>query len=175
MKTICLIAVTLLPLCVYSQKDSSQKAFSKANFGFGLGLDYGGIGTRFTATPSKNFGLFGGLGYALAGIGFNGGVQAIFSSKSRGVPYLTAMYGYNAALVISGAVEKKKLYYGPSFGLGFQLHSNRNKSNFLNVEILVPIRDPSFQKDIDYYRNNFGAKISDVPPVAFSIGYHIGL
>ncbi len=173
MKTICLIAVTIFPLCVYSQKGSSQKNFTKANLGFGAGIDYGGFGTRVTATPSKNFGIFGGLGYALAGVGFNGGIQGILNSKSRAVPYLTAMYGYNAALVITGAIEKKKLYYGPSFGLGLQLHSRRKQSNFLNIELLLPIRDPAFQDDIDYYKG-LGAKISNVPPVAFSIGYHIG-
>ena len=102
MKILILFAAVLFPLCAFSQDD-----FSKVNLGFGAGLDYGGFGARVTGMPSKNFGVFGGLGYALAGVGFNGGVQGIFNSKGRAVPYLTAMYGYNGALVITGAIEKK--------------------------------------------------------------------
>ena len=167
MKNIIYATFILIPLCTFSQGDDS-----KVNLGLGFGLDYGGFGARLTGTPSKNFGVFGSVGYALAGVGYNVGVQGIFNAKGRVVPYITGMYGYNAALVVTGAIEEKKIYYGPSFGLGMKLVSKKN-ANFWNFELLVPIRDPAFQDKIDELKN-MGAVVSAVIPVAISVGYHFG-
>jgi len=167
MKTFLQIILLLIPVFVFSQDYSS-----KVNLGFGAGLDYGGIGGRVTVTPSRNFGIFGSVGYAIAGVGFNGGIQGIFNSKSRVVPYLTGMYGYNAALSITGSIETKKLYYGPSFGFGMKVISRRSEANFWNFEFLIPIRPQDYEDDLDYYKN-LGVEFKQSPlPFTVSIGYH---
>jgi hypothetical protein len=172
MKFIILLTLILLPFHLFS-----QDVYSKANLGFGVGLDYGGFGGRFTGMPSKNFGIFGSLGYAIAGVGVNGGIQGIFNPKGRATGYVTGMYGYNAALAVKNSVSTssyafKKLYFGPSFGLGLKLASRRNESNWWNFEFLLPIRDSAFQKDMDDFKSQ-GVKMTNVPPFAVSFGYHI--
>jgi hypothetical protein len=159
-----------LLICVVS---GFAQGDSKGSFGVGLGFDYGGIGARIMGQPSKNFGIFGGVGYVVAGVGFNGGVQGIFNSKGRATGYVTAMYGYNAALKVTGMIQVNKIYYGPSFGLGVRLASRRNDINYWNFAILLPVRDPDFQRDIDGL-NALGAKLSSVPPVGFSVGFNFG-
>ncbi len=77
----------------------------KMNIGLGLGLDYGGIGGRFTVLTSQRFGLFAGLGYNLHGaeLQWRGGVVRLAPDK-RVCPTLHAMYGYNAVIVIKEMV-----------------------------------------------------------------------
>ena len=146
----------------------------KVNIGFGLGVDYGGLGGRVTFLPKKNFGLLAGLGYNFAGAGFNAGGVFRIAPDRRVVPCLYAMYGYNAVLRITGAMDVKKIYYGPSAGFGLEIKSKRNKGVHTNIELLLPARPAAFQTDINQYRS-MGVVISDPLPVSISIGYHIGL
>lgn len=163
--TLCL--ALLIPACLSAQD------YSKVDLGFGMGMDYGGLGMRVTGYPSKAIAVFGGLGYAFAGVGFNGGVNANFKQKGRVRGYATAMYGYNGALVVTGDIQMKKFYYGPSFGLGLKLESRRNDMNFWNFELLLPVRDPAFEDTVKDLQNN-GVSMSPVLPIAWSIGYHFG-
>lgn len=157
-----------VPFATFAQDDYD----SKVNLGVGIGLDYGGIGFRLTGHPNRTIGIFGGVGYAFAGVGFNGGINANFKPKGRATGYFTGMYGYNGALLVMDDGEDfKKFYYGPSFGLGLKLASRRNDQNFWNFELLLPIRDPDFQKDLDNFEDN-GIEMSPVLPIAWSIGYH---
>ena len=176
MKTLTNIVFCFLTISLYGQTYVRENAdvdesFSKANLGIGIGLDYGGIGGRLSITPSRNFGLFGGVGYAIAGVGYNVGLNGLFNYKKRAQGYLTGMYGYNAALLVTGTVEFKKLYYGITFGGGLLLHS-RNGQNYWNFGLLIPIRDPEFQNQITSFQNQ-GIDMSDVPPIGISVGYHI--
>lgn len=165
-------ALVLCALLFIFSSSMAQDAYdSKMDFGVGFGLDYGGLGFRLTGHPNKAIGVFGSVGYAFAGVGFNGGLNVDFNPKGRAMGYITAMYGYNAALKITGATEFNKLYYGPSFGLGIKLAGRRNDQNFLNFELLVPIRDDAFEQDSNYYRG-LGVNLPTLPPVAFSVGYH---
>jgi hypothetical protein len=160
-----------LVITVKAQIDDRPPA--KADVGFGIGVDYGGFGGRVTYLPAPKFGLFAGLGYNLAGAGFNAGGILRFSPEKRVVPTLTAMYGYNAVLVITGAIEVSKIYYGPSFGGGIQIKSKRNSRNFFNIELLLPIRPDEFESDQNFYKS-LGVEISEPLPVSFSLAYHIG-
>ncbi len=161
--TICVLSLTFIS---YAQ-DSS-----KGNAGFGFGISYGGIGTKFTYLPSEKFGLFAGLGYNLNNLGYNLGAQLKFPSEKRANFYLTGMYGYNAVLIVTGSVDVKKTYYGPTFGVGIDLKSRTNTRNFWAFEFLVPIRDSQLTNDINALKS-VGATVSDPLPIAFSVGYHI--
>jgi hypothetical protein len=170
MKKIALVVMLVAAQTVFSQ-DELLEPVSKANFGLGVGLDYGGIGGRLTYLPAPVVGLFAGLGYNFAGLGYNlGGVIRLAPDK-RVVPALYAMYGYNAALKITGSTQVNKSYYGPSFGLGMEIKGRNNNQNHFNLKLLLPLRPDEFQNDINAYQS-IGVDITAPPPVAFSIGYH---
>lgn len=159
----------------YSQDDTPQETpVQKGSFGIGLGMDYGGIGGKITVLPSKNFGLFAGLGYNLVGAGINAGVIARLSPDKRVCPYLTAMYGYNAVIKVTGDIEISEIYYGPSLGFGLEFHARRKPLNFFNLELLVPFRNSQFNDDMDVIESNPYIDVNDLWPVTFSFGYHWG-
>ena len=82
-------------------KTNSVVTFDKISVGLGIGQDYGGFGGSFLYYPQRNFGLFGGIGYNLASVGYNLGIKsriAIGSSTSHVLLSFLAMYGYNAVI-----------------------------------------------------------------------------
>jgi hypothetical protein len=159
----------------HAQDDTGKETpVQKGSFGIGLGLDYGGIGGKIAILPSKNFGLFAGLGYNFVGAGINAGVVARLSPDKRACPYLTAMYGYNAAIRVSGDVEFSETYYGPSMGFGVELHGRRKPLNFFSLELLVPFRSSQFNDDLDAIQSNPFIDMNDLWPVTISFGYHWG-
>ena len=84
--------------------DVSSERIEKSSIGFGMGLDHGGYGINLVLYPGKNFGVFGGIGYAFAGTGFNAGLKIKLvgvNHKTHIYPYLLGMYGYNAAIAVS--------------------------------------------------------------------------
>jgi hypothetical protein len=145
------------------------------NIGPGLGFDYGGIGINILAYPQKNVGFFFGGGYAFAGFGYNAGFSFRLSPDRGTVvnPFFMAMYGYNAAVAISGSPEFDKIFYGPTLGAGIDLRSKKLYSKgYLSLAITVPIRNSDAQNYIDLLKNQYGASFSnDLLPVGFSIGY----
>ena len=144
---------------------------SSAHLGLGLGIDYGGFGMRYTFLPTPTIGLFGSLGYNLAGAGYNVGAQFKFPSTKRAQGYLIGMYGYNGVIVVSNS---RSIFYGPSAGVGLELRGKNKEDNFWNFELLVPFRDAAFQKQIDAWKS-LGVSVSEPLPIAFSIGYHFNL
>jgi hypothetical protein len=151
---------------------------SKANIGLGLGLDYGGIGGRFSFQATPAFALFAGLGYNLAGAGFNAGGIVRLSPDKRITPTLLAMYGYNAAIIVKGddfdETVFSKTYYGPSFGGGVEFHSWHKRRNFINLQLLVPIRSSEFHDTMDALKADPFIEINEPWPVTISVGYHWG-
>ena len=174
--------LTLIILCIttnqllYAQtQDSDPRKPDMINFGPGLGFDYGGLGVNFMGYPQKNIGIFIGGGYALAGFGYNAGVKFRLS-PDRGVsvnPFLTAMYGYNAAMVVTDNTQYNKLFYGPTLGVGVDIRSKRPASKgFLSIALLFPIRNSDSRDYMDFLKNTYGISFSnDLVPVGFSIGY----
>lgn len=152
----------------------AQDDTSKGNFGIGLGLDYGGIGGKVTVLPSQKVGLFAGLGYNIVGVGFNVGGLVRFSPDKKVCPYITAMYGYNAVIKITGDIEKEETYYGPSAGFGLEFHGRNNPSNFWNVELLIPFRSSDYHNDLDDLQANPYIEMNDPWPIAICVGYHFG-
>jgi hypothetical protein len=187
-KALLAIAVSLI---LFSATTRAQDATPPSNpqpsnpppdvftFGFGFGLDYGGLGVNATVYPQKNIGLFGSVGYALAGTGYNAGIKLRLlpnhgASKVR--PFVEAMYGYNAAIAVAGNSQYNKLFYGPSVGAGLDIGSTlKGKANFC-FAILVPIRSPDVNNYIDNLRNNYGVSFNNnLLPIAFSLGFRIVL
>ncbi|MBS1505587.1 MAG: hypothetical protein JSS79_02970 [Bacteroidetes bacterium] len=151
---------------------ASAMAFAqdKTTLGIGLGFDYGGIGANFTTYAGKNFGLFGGLGYAIADVGFNVGAKIRLAPESRVAPFLTGMYGYNAAVAVTNATQYNKVFYGPSFGFGLDIKGRPGRNGFWSIALLVPVRG----SDVDNYLADLRSKgvvIGSLPSVALSIGY----
>jgi len=160
-------------------QDSIQvpRIIDKSSFGIGGGFDFGGLGANMLVYPVKNIGLFGGVGYALGGIGFNAGTKfRMISKKHNTDPYAILMYGYNAAIKVKNASQYNKLFYGPSFGLGMDFHTIRTKKSYFSLALLVPIRSSAVNKYMDDLENNHGVEFqNELPPIGFSIGYRFVL
>lgn len=167
-----LIALILSSLNLNAQE---QTSFSKVNLGLGMGLDYGGFGGRLSIVPEKHFALYGSVGYAIIGVGYNVGGTIKLSPDKRFCPTLGAMYGYNAVIKIIGAEGLNQTYYGPSFSLGFELKSNNKPKNFWNIELIFPLKSEEYNDDMDAIKNSPNIELKSEPlPIAFSIGYHFG-
>ncbi|HEY0977378.1 MAG TPA: hypothetical protein VGE21_07895 [Flavobacteriales bacterium] len=167
-----LLPILGLALCCAQAQDRNNTDFIRSaesiHFGLGVGLDHGGYGLRVDVPVDKHIGFFAGGGYALAGIGWNAGAVIRLMPAERWCPYLTAMYGYNTALVVRNASEHNTLYYGPSFGAGVEMR-RRKGPGFWHFGILRTDRPSEVEDD----RIRFAA--SDPPPVLVSVGYHFGL
>jgi hypothetical protein len=174
--------LTLILLCIISNQFLIAQTNTQdprkpdiVNFGPGIGFDYGGLGVNFMVYPQKNIGLFFGGGYALAGFGYNTGLKLRLSPDPGAVvnPYLTAMYGYNAAVVISDNTQLNKLFYGPTIGVGIDIRSRKPSSKgYLSLALMVPLRNPDAQNYIDFLKNEYGVSFAnDLLPVGISIGY----
>jgi hypothetical protein len=170
-----MFCLTLNQLVMAQEKAADERRPDVVNIGPGFGFDYGGIGANLMVYPQKNIGIFFGGGYAIAGFGYNTGIKLRLSpdgGKSV-TPFLTAMYGYNAAVAISGSPEYNKLFYGPTFGLGIDIRSRKPSSlGYLSIALMVPIRNADAQNYIDFLKTQYGASFTnDLIPIGFSIGY----
>ena len=155
-----------------------NKNADKVSLGLGLGLDYGGIGGNLLVYPQENFGLFGGVGYAIAGAGYNVGAKIRFLSEKnpRTHFYLMGMYGYNAAIAVTNATKYNKLFYGPSFGIGIDTGKRSYKKGYWTLALLVPVRDSEVNDYIDYLEDDIGVEFKNgLWPIAFSVAYRFGL
>jgi len=183
MRRIYLLLLCVSLSCTITSRAQSQYTgsdeFDKVNIGLGLGFDYGGIGANVTFYPQKNVGLFAGGGYAFAGFGYNAGVKLrLLPAKpsSQFTPFIMAMYGYNAAVHVSGASQYDKMFYGPSFGLGFDLGSHEEGKGQFSLALFVPIRSPNPNDYMDYLKDTYGITFKNkILPIGFSVGYKYNL
>ncbi|KAB1155585.1 hypothetical protein [Flavobacterium luteum] len=164
----------------YSQDTPTTIKQNKLNttIGLGLGLDYGGIGANILYYPVDQIGLFGGVGYAFAGAGFNVGAKFRLNAKKESPkigPYLIGMYGYNAAIAVKNASKFNKLFYGPTFGFGVDFKpKNKDRNGYWSLALLVPIRSSDVNQYIDDLKNKEGIEFeNELLPIGFSIGYRI--
>jgi hypothetical protein len=147
----------------------------KISFGLGGGLDFGGFGGNLLVYPNKNLGLFLGGGYALAGLGVNVGAKVRFISAKPNAKvntYLLMMYGYNAAVAVSGNTDLSRLFYGPSAGIGFEMRPRPYRPGYLTIALLVPFRSSEVDDYMDHLENSHGVQFqNELFPIAFSLGY----
>jgi hypothetical protein len=182
MKTLTSIGlILLLTAHLMAQNGNQQNPFQastpvdRLSLGLGGGLDYGGFGGNLSFYPIDNVGIFGGIGYALAGVGFNGGLKYRFIPKkpdARVRPFGLAMYGYNAAIAVLNASQHNKLFYGPTLGAGIDFQRNLQRRGYWSFALFVPIRNSEVQSYMDDLENLYNVDFqTSLFPVAVSIGY----
>ncbi|MES1181739.1 MAG: hypothetical protein ABUL44_02995, partial [Flavobacterium sp.] len=153
------------------KKNGEEASPWPTSFGLGLGLDYGGIGCNVLTYPGQHIGIFGGVGYALAGIGTNGGIKLriVPISSDKTSLYFTGMYGYNAAIRVANDTEHNRLFFGPTMGAGIDFRQTKN--GYWSLALLVPVRSD----EVNQYINSLkamGVKMrNSLLPVAISVGY----
>ncbi len=158
---------------IYGQEQVQEEAkLIKSHVGFGMGMDYGGFGGRFTVLPTQRLGVFGALGYNLLGLGFNAGANFRISPRKQICPYVGAMYGYNAVIKVTGEETFDHTYYGPTFNFGLEFWSSVNP-RFFNLELLLPLRASAYYDDYKYLKDDLGVKFAAPPiPIGITLGYH---
>ena len=157
--------------------DSVSMQIDRRVGSFGLGLDYGGLGTHATLYPQKNIGVFGGFGYALADFTFCAGIKIRKISKirtSKIVPYISGMYGYNTVIVNANSITDGKVFYGFSVGVGMDIRPKPVHKGYWSVKVWIPIRDKEVKEYMQYLVDKRSASFqNDLLPFAISIGYNI--
>lgn len=149
------------------------------SIGFGIGTDYGGFGANVLIYPTDHLGVFGGLGYAMAGVGFNAGIKYRFiynKAAWKANPYLLGMYGYNAAVVVKNGESFNKFFYGPTIGIGIDFRKSSHSKGYWSVGLLVPLRSDEVDLYLEDLKNNHQVEFeNDLPPVTFTLGYRFKL
>jgi hypothetical protein len=173
---------SVAPTLVSTTKPKTEKVDEKieeidnpltGSFGLGFGQDYGGLGGRLTVLPDQHIGLFASVGYIFVGAGYNFGTIIRFQPEKNTVPTLSIMYGYNAAIKVSGAPQFDKIYNGVSIGGGFISKGLSNPKNYWHFELILPFRPGEFDADFDALRSNpFITGLEKPWPITISVGYH---
>ncbi|MGC4023180.1 MAG: hypothetical protein QM734_15175 [Cyclobacteriaceae bacterium] len=148
----------------------SQTPFERFSFGPGLGLDNGGIGVNATIYATKNLGFFIGGGYVIAGTGYNSGIKIRMTDNPRTKPYISAMYGYNAAIAISNNTSYNKIFYGPSIGFGVD-RIRQGKPGYWTYGIIIPFRGTEVDNYINYLKSQGVQTNNSLTPITLSVGY----
>lgn len=175
----CLLISLLVTVAVTEVKsqDSNPSAMyiDKVSIGLGIGIDNGGFGGSLLFYPIHQAGVFLGLGYPIAGFGYNAGVKFRLSSTTstrRFIPYFSAMYGYNAAIAVSGASQYNKLFYGPSVAFGFDWKRDYYTKGYWSVGLFIPFRSSEVDDYMDDLRINHGVEFKNsLSPVGLSLAY----
>jgi hypothetical protein len=154
----------------------STERVEKSTIGFGMGLDHGGFGVNVVVYPGRILGIFGGLGYAYAGTGYNAGLKlklAGVNHKSHSYAYLLGMYGYNTAIAVYNAKQYNKFFYGPSFGFGVDLRQKWEKRGYITIALIIPVRKSAVKDYYDLMQKRGVEFTNRLSPFTFAIGYHI--
>jgi hypothetical protein len=179
-----LIAFLLITLTAFTQdtgdRDAKKNHLSsqagETTFGLGLGLPYGALGVRLGTNITNGLNLFGGVGYQIAGVGYNIGLLKDFPSSGMTQFYLTGMYGTNAAIKVVGLSDYNKVYTGPTFGLGIKINSRKTEGNYWDVGLLVPIRSDNYEEDERAVRIDPRiSKFQGPFPLLIVVGYNFNL
>lgn len=150
------------------------EANRKHAVGLGFGIDYGGIGLKYTYHPIDYLGIFAGVGSNLVGLGFNFGIKGdIIQSNSFNMMRVSAhlMYGYNAVTMVVGKSEYNKTFYGLTPGIGVGFRFGQKRSHGLDFGLQIPIRGQDFTDQMNLIKSDPQVTIGAVSPVAISIGY----
>ncbi len=177
LKKLCVLLFFITAINVSAQENSAVVPdYDKISLGLGMGLDYGGFGGNILYYPAPKIGLFIGVGYPLAGVGYNVGVKLrlLTNKPSKVNAYLLGMYGYNSSIYIKDGKDFNKLFYGPTFGLGLDTHYNPKKTGYWSFALLIPVRGSDVDDYINDLKNNHNVEFkNDLFPLGFSVGYRI--
>ena len=170
-KFLCVMLFGLLASVSFAQENERRSLIFA---GLGMGLDYGGLlGAQLEVVPVKYFGVFGGAGLNMAGLGWNVGGK-INVSPDKVIPTsLVAMYGTNGVIKVDDErlSEYEAVSKGLTVGVVFEFKAKRNK---LNIGLWVPFRDSEFRDKVQKAKNDPNAKIGVILPIGFSFGYMFG-
>lgn len=163
-------------MALHAQEDVADRmAPATITIGPGLGLDFGGLGVQLSGRPLPMLNLLLGVGYNLNGAGINAGAAWRVLPKKRFCPYLVGLYGYNAVIAVRGDEGYTQTYYGPSAGVGLEIHPKR-RGGHLQLAVFLPFRSQEFSDDLDRVKADPVVDLRTEPlPIAFSLGYHFGL
>jgi len=146
------------------------------DFGFGLGLDYGGlVGVKFTFYPISHMGIFAAGGWELIGLGWNVGcLGRLFPANGKRAlrPYLKVMYGVNGVTKVVGKSSYDKMFYGFTTGIGLETRFGRRKKSGINIDLNIPFRSPKFYDQV--YTMEHDPEITmknSILPITISLGY----
>jgi hypothetical protein len=144
--------------------------------GIGGGYEYGGIGGNIIYYPTRGLGIFFGAGYPLTGFGYNAGLKlriVVDQSAATFMPYILAMYGYNATVRVPEFQEKNETFYGLTVGAGIDYRPGNSKFGYLSASVYVPIRSTGVKDYINNLNYFDGISYSSgrVFPLSASIGY----
>jgi hypothetical protein len=187
MKRQILIAVMLLLALFAKSQDTSSYSLPVApptdtipidivSVGVGGGYEFGGLGGNIIYYPTRGLGVFFGAGYTLIGFGYNAGVKIRIvtdESADKFMPYIIAMYGYNATINYPSFPQRNMTFYGLSVGAGMDYRPGNSQFGYLSATIYVPIRSTGVK---DYINNEgyfYGIPYasSRIFPLSASIGY----
>lgn len=155
--------------------DSASRFYDKLTVGVGAGYDFGGYGANVTYYPQRSVGIFGAVGYAQAGVGYNFGVKLralTNQSTTLLVPFVIGMYGYYAEASPKYYAVYNKIFNGFTAGAGLDYRPAHSKFGYLTVTILVPFRPDDPQRYIDDLSLRRGIDYKNhLRSVTASIGY----
>jgi hypothetical protein len=163
----------------YVAEMASNPVLDKVGLGLGVGLNYGGIGANLTIFPTPRLGLFGGLGNAMAGTGYNVGIKYRVVSETatqRTNFFLLGMYGYNAVIAIDNLSRLDKFFYGPSFGLGIDFGRRQGRKSYWSMGVIIPIRSGEVKDYMEYLEDEHNVEFEgNLLPIAITVGYVFGV
>jgi hypothetical protein len=159
-----------------AKKPPPTEVTHHGDFGFGFGMDYGGLaGIQVAIAPVKHLSLFIAGGYYFYQFGWNAGMKLLIIGKTSAHtfrPFLKGMYGCNS-VIVTDVDEYNKVYKGFTVGLGFELRFGKNKKNGFDFDLNVPLRTPDFWEDYNRMANDPNMDVVAGPsPVAVSFGFH---
>jgi hypothetical protein len=148
----------------------------KFTAGIGVGYEFGGGGANVLYYPTRNIGIFGGVGYNFIGVGYNAGIKIRYAESNSATvitPFVVAMYGYNTTVRYDNYAKFNKTFYNATIGGGVDFRPNKVKLGYFSLAILVPFRNP----DVKNYRTGDNSQIYDhspsnkLFPLSASFGY----
>jgi hypothetical protein len=142
---------------------------NKFGLGIGYGQMFGGFGIQLNYEAITNLEIYSGLGYNLSDFAYNVGVKYRFT-ENRTRPFLTAMYGYNAVVLVPDISNLNKSFNGATFGFGIDLKSRKN-DNFWTFAALIPLRSDEVEDYKKILSNNYNLTFTDFFPITISVGY----
>lgn len=164
----------------YQKSDISRfeqvKYPSAGSVGLGIGVPYGVIGVNGEIAVSKYLSLSGGFGSTvLAGSGYSVGGKVYFSSaESKWRPRISAHYGVNAVISVTGVTEISEKFEGVTLGLGVLHTLGKNRRSGFDFDVVYLATCGNFYSRWEEIKNTFST-VSEpyIGRVRISIGYRI--
>jgi hypothetical protein len=177
----------LINLCLihvlYAQNDSipsinnlkQEEIFrpDKFNTCWGVGTDYGGIGTKLLVYPHKCTGIFAGVGYTPAGMGYNAGIKLRYINDTITCffqPFLTMMYGINFMVLVENQPSLNETFRSFTAGAGIDIRPKFMDPLSFSFSVLYPHKS---KKVLDYKNkiiSNHNVIFYNERLIAFSMG-----